>query len=203
MRGRTVVISRRRPCCSSRKSLKRPAMRRDSSSAATIRVSPVSRKTPGSILSFAGRGTMFNSAAGSTCAPAHVATVSRSNAASTLRRAFIDGPLSRAFRRRSPGARRPVAGAMPSSAAAVSPAAQGAGIAACHAAENHERFEVVAESARVIAVGRPEIDLPGAIFQIGIARRDTACRWRDSRPDPPARRRLYIRNAPARDRRPP
>ena len=52
-------------------------------------------------------------------------------------------------------------------------AAQGAGIAAGDTAENHQRFEVVAEGAGVITVGRPEIDLARRNFQVGIAGRDT------------------------------
>src|SRR6266850_8469371 len=47
-------------------------------------------------------------------------------------------------------------------------------ITASHAAEDHERLEIVAVRTRVVAVGGPEIDLIVADAQIGIARREAA-----------------------------
>jgi hypothetical protein len=52
-------------------------------------------------------------------------------------------------------------------------ASQAARIVAGDAAEDHERLEIVAVHARMVAVGGPEIDLTGADALIGIAYRDS------------------------------
>ena len=97
-------------------------MRRVSWSAATIRVSPLSRKTPGSILIFAGRGTMFNSAAGR-LARRHLLPRrrrSRSVERIAIRSAAFIAALFRERFEGNPLKLDGLAGAMPSSAAAIS-----------------------------------------------------------------------------------